>query len=69
MNERIDKQTLAFVIPIFDNGEVFTFYIPAPTEERADAASPVLGALFSLKEKSQNKIVLWFKNIFKHIHI
>lgn len=24
---------------------------------------------FSLKEKSQNKIVLWFKNIFKRIHI
>lgn len=50
--ESIDKKSLSFTIPIMDNGELHTLYVPAPTRARADAAAPVLGSLFSLKETS-----------------
>lgn len=48
----IDKNSLAFVIPIKENGKSWTLYIPAPSKDRVEFAAPILGGLFSIKEKS-----------------
>lgn len=49
----IDKKSLSFIVPFFDNEENYTMYIPMPSEARAEAAAPILGALFSLKANSR----------------
>lgn len=52
MDEFIDKKTLSFIVPVLENNQNYTLYIPAPSKERADNAAPILGSLFSLKENS-----------------
>lgn len=52
MEPRIDKKSLAFTVPLYDDGILYTFYIPAPTAERAEAASPILGAIYTQIKRS-----------------
>jgi len=49
----INKNSLAFTVPVKENGKNYTVYIPAPSKVRSDFAIPVLGKLFSMKEDSK----------------
>ncbi len=44
----IDRRTLAFTIPIKKDGEAWTLYIPAPSRERVESVSPILGHIFTI---------------------
>lgn len=52
VKQSIDKKSLAFTITFLHDEKAYTLYVPCPSIERADAAAPILGSLFSLKETS-----------------
>lgn len=53
----IDRKTLAFTIPLKDNGKVWTLYIPPPSKERIEACVPVLGYIFSLRKLGDPAVI------------
>ena len=48
----INKRTLAFTIEVSQDDKSWTFYIPAPSKARVNAAAPVLGYLFSMRQSN-----------------